>query len=235
MGFYYFDYTYLIFMAPAIILSMIAQISVKSTFNKYSQVLNMQGLTGAAAAQRVLEHGGSLLTQVQMTGGHLTDHFDPKVNIIRLSQSVYGSASVAAVGVAAHEAGHAVQYAKGYGPIKFRTAIYPIVSVGSNLSIPLIIVGFLLPVQYNFVVYIGIALYSLSVLFSLATLPVEFNASSRALRYLQETGSLTVDELAGAKKVLRAAAMTYVASTFVALLSLLRLILIFGNRRGRES
>ena len=152
-----------------------------------------------------------------------------------MSQSVYGSATVSAVGVAAHEAGHAVQYATGYGPIKFRTAIYPIVSIGSNLSMPLILIGLLLPVQYNFVVYIGIGLYSLSVLFSLVTLPVEFNASSRALRYLEETNSLTADELIGAKKVLRAAAMTYVASTFVALLSLLRLILIFGNRRGRES
>ena len=229
MGFYYFDYTYLLFLAPAIIITMIAQIGVKTTFNKYSKVLNMKGLTGAAAAQRVLEHGGSLLTQVQMTGGHLTDHFDPKTNIIRLSQSVYGSATVSAVGVAAHEAGHAVQYATGYGPI------YPIVSICSNLSMPLILIGLLLPVQYNFVVYIGIGLYSLSVLFSLVTLPVEFNASSRALRYLEETNSLTADELIGAKKVLRAAAMTYVASTFVALLSLLRLILIFGNRRGRES
>mgnify|MGYP001160405118 FL=1 len=235
MGFYYFDYTYLLFLAPAIIITMIAQIGVKTTFNQYSKVLNMKGLTGAASAQRVLEHGGSLLTQVQMTGGHLTDHFDPKTNIIRLSQSVYGSATVSAVGVAAHEAGHAVQYATGYGPIKFRTAIYPIVSIGSNLSMPLILIGLLLPVQYNFVVYIGIGLYSLSVLFSLVTLPVEFNASSRALRYLEETNSLTADELIGAKKVLRAAAMTYVASTFVALLSLLRLILIFGNRRGRES
>ena len=234
MGFYYFDYTYLLFLAPAIILAMVAQIRVKSTFHKYEKVLNMQGLTGASAAQRVFEHGGSLLTQVQMTGGHLTDHFDPKVNIIRLSQSVYGSASVAAVGVAAHEAGHAVQYAKGYGPIKFRAAIYPVASFGSYLSMPLILIGFLLPIQYNFVVYIGIALYSLSVLFSLVTLPVEFNASSRALRYLEETGSLSTDELAGAKKVLRAAAMTYVASTFVALLSLLRLILIFANRRGRS-
>ncbi len=233
MGFYYFNYTYLLFMIPAIIVTMIAQISVKSTYNKYSKVLNMKGLTGAAAAQSVLEHGGSLLTQIQMTGGYLTDHFDPKVNIIRLSQGVYGSATVAAVGVAAHEAGHAVQYATGYGPIKFRTAIYPAVSIGSNLAMPLLIFGLVLPVQYDFFVYIGIALYSLSVLFSVVTLPVEFNASFRALRSLEETHALTADELQGAKRVLRAAAMTYVASTFVALMSFLRLILIFGNRRGR--
>ena len=136
--------------------------------------------------------------------------------------------------MAAHEAGHAVQYAAGYGPIKFRTAIYPLVSVGSNLSMPLILIGLLLPVQYSYVVFLGIGLYSLSVLFSLVTLPVEFNASARALRYLRETGSLTEDELAGAQSVLRAAAMTYVAATFAALLSLLRLLLIFGNRRGRS-
>ncbi len=234
MGFYYFNYSYLLILVPAMILSMIAQIRVKTTFNRYSKVLNMQGLTGAAAAQRVLQYGGALMTKIEMTGGYLTDHFDPKTNIIRLSQSVYQSASVSAVGVAAHEAGHAVQYAAGYGPIKFRTAIYPLVSVGSNLSMPLILIGLLLPVQYSYVVFLGIGLYSLSVLFSLVTLPVEFNASARALRYLRETGSLTEDELAGAQSVLRAAAMTYVAATFAALLSLLRLLLIFGNRRGRS-
>lgn len=234
MGFYYFNYSYLLILVPAMILSMIAQIRVKTTFNRYSKVLNMQGLTGAAAAQRVLQYGGALMTKIEMTGGYLTDHFDPKTNIIRLSQSVYQSASVSAVGVAAHEAGHAVQYATGYGPIKFRTAIYPLVSVGSNLSMPLILIGLLLPVQYSYVVFLGIGLYSLSVLFSLVTLPVEFNASARALRYLRETGSLTEDELAGAQSVLRAAAMTYVAATFAALLSLLRLLLIFGNRRGRS-
>ena len=231
MGFYYFDYTYLLFLAPAVLIAMIAQIGVKTTFNKYAGVLNMKGLTGAGAAQRVLEHGGALLTRVEMTGGYLTDHFDPKSNIIRLSQNVYGSATVSAVGVAAHEAGHAVQYATGSGPIKFRTAIYPMVSIGSNLSMPLILIGLLLPVQYDFVVYIGIALYSLSVLFTLVTLPVEFNASSRALRYLKETDLLTEEELAGAKKVLRAAAMTYVAAALTALLSLLRLLFIFGRRR----
>ena len=187
MGFYYFNYTYLLFLLPAMVISLIAQMRVKSTFHRYSQVRNFKGLTG-----------------------------------------------VAAVGVAAHEAGHAVQYATGYAPIKFRTAIYPMVSIGSNLSMPLLILGLLLPVQYSYVVYIGIALYSLSVLFTLVTLPVEFNASARALSCLKETGMLTTDELAGAKKVLTAAAMTYVAAAFTALLSLLRLLVIFGNRRGRS-
>lgn len=234
MGFYYFNYTYLLFLLPAMVISLIAQVRVKSTFHRYSQVRNFKGLTGAAAAQQVLQHGGALLTKIEQTGGYLTDHFDPKTNLIRLSQGVYGNASVAAVGVAAHEAGHAVQYATGYAPIKFRTAIYPMVSIGSNLSMPLLILGLLLPVQYSYVVYIGIALYSLSVLFTLVTLPVELNASARALRCLKETGMLTADELAGAKKVLTAAAMTYVAAAFTALLSLLRLLVIFGNRRGRS-
>ncbi len=234
LGFYYFDYTYFIFMLPALIISMIAQARVSSAFNKYSKISNSGRITGAEAAGRVLNLNGVSMVDIRPTPGKLTDHFDPRTNVISLSGEVYGAATIAAVGVAAHEAGHAVQHAKGYWPITLRSALVPITRIGSNLAVPMILIGLILPVQYDFIVTIGIALYSLAVVFSLVTLPVEFNASARALRALDEAGILTQEELNGAGAVLKAAAMTYVASTFTALLSLLRLLVIVGSRRGNR-
>ena len=232
MGFYYFDYTYFLFMIPALILSMIAQTKVQTTFHKYSKLRSARQLTGSDAAQQVLLANGVTGVRVEHVSGNLTDHYDPRTNIIRLSDGVCYNSSVAAVGVAAHEAGHAVQQATGYLPIKIRQFLVPITQFGSRLAIPIIIIGLLLPVQYDFVVNIGIILYSLVVLFELVTLPVEFNASRRAIQALGEANILYEEELQGAKKVLTAAAMTYLASTFTALLSLLRLLLIFGRRNN---
>lgn len=233
-GFYYFDYTYFIYMLPALIISMIAQARVNSAFHKYSKISNSGRITGAEAASRVLSLNGVPMLEIRPIPGKLSDNFDPRTNVINLSGDVYGSAAIAAVGVAAHEAGHAVQHAKGYWPITLRSALVPITRIGSNLAVPIILIGLILPIQYDFVVTIGIALYSLAVVFSLVTLPVEFNASARALRALDESGILTQEELKGAGAVLRAAAMTYVASTFAALLSLLRLLAIVGSRRGNR-
>lgn len=233
-GFYYFDYTYFLFMLPAFIISIFAQVKVNSTFSKYSKVKNFNGLTGAQAAEKVLSQNGITGVVIEHVSGNLTDHFDPKTNTIRLSDSVYSDTSVAAVGVAAHEAGHAVQYAHGYAPMKFRKILVPVTNIGSKLSIPLIFFGLLLPVKYDYVVVIGIVLFSLAVLFQLVTLPVEFDASRRAISTLNQSGTLYGDELEGAKKVLSAAAMTYLAATFSAVMSLLRLILIASNRRGRD-
>ena len=233
-GFYYFDYSYFLFMLPALILSLYAQIKVNSTFAKYSKIKNSNGLTGSEAAYKVLAQNGVTNVAVEHISGNLSDHFDPQTNIIRLSDSVYSSNSVAAVGVAAHEAGHAVQYANNYAPMKFRRVLVPITNIGSTLSIPLIFIGLLLPIQYDFIVNIGIALFSFAVLFQLVTLPVEFDASRRAITTLEQSGTLYDEELIGAKKVLSAAAMTYLAATFSAVMSLFRLILIAGNRRGRD-
>lgn len=231
MGFYYFDYTYFVYILPALIISIFAQAKVTSTFQKYSKIQTARGLTGMQAAQQVLQWGGAYHVGFQRIAGNLTDNYNPATNLISLSEPVYGSTSIASVGVAAHEAGHAVQYAKGYFPIKLRGALVPVVRIGSGLSMPLIIIGLILPVQYDFVVNLGILLFSLSVLFSLITLPVEFNASARAIRALSETNILDEEELKGAKKVLTAAAMTYVASTFTAIMSLLRLLTIVNRRR----
>ena len=225
-GFYYFDYSYFLFMLPALILSLYAQIKVNSTFAKYSKIKNSNGLTGSEAAYKVLTQNGVTNVAVEHISGNLSDHFDPQTNIIRLSDSVYSSNSVAAVGVAAHEAGHAVQYANNYAPMKFRRVLVPITNIGSTLSIPLIFIGLLLPIQYDFIVNIGIALFSFAVLFQLVT--------RRAITTLEQSGTLYDEELIGAKKVLSAAAMTYLAATFSAVMSLFRLILIAGNRRGRD-
>ena len=233
-GLYYFDYSYFLFMLPALILSLYAQIKVSSTFAKYSKIKNSNGLTGSEAAYKVLAQNGVTNVAVEHISGSLNDHFDPQTNIIRLSDSVYSSNSVAAVGVAAHEAGHAVQYANNYAPMKFRRVLVPITNIGSTLSIPLIFIGLLLPIQYDFIVNIVIALFSFAVLFQLVTLPVEFDASRRAIATLEQSGTLYDEELIGAKKVLSAAAMTYLAATFSAVMSLFRLILIAGNRRGRD-
>jgi uncharacterized protein len=233
-GFYYFDYTYFLIMVPALIVTMIAQSRVTSTFSKYSRVRTINQITGAEAAERVARFGGVNRLFIKRIAGNLTDNFDPRNDTISLSEAVYSSVSVSAVGVAAHEAGHAIQNAEGYFPNKIRTALVPVTNFGAQLSMPLIIIGLILPVQYDFVVYTGIVLYSLVVLFQLVTLPVEFNASSRAIRALNDAGILYPDELEGAKKVLRAAAMTYLAASFTALMTLLRFLIIANNRRGRR-
>lgn len=235
MPYYYgFDWTYLVIVLPCILLSLWASASVKSTFNRYSKQLSSRHLTGAEAARRVLSANGVHGVQIQRVAGDLTDHYDPKVNVIRLSDSVYNSTSTAAIGVACHEAGHAVQYAESYFPIKLRAAIIPITNIGSKLAMPLILLGVVLSFLGNFsytLVYIGILCFALTLVFQLVTLPVEFNASSRALAAIDQAELLTDEERRGAKKTLKAAAMTYVAATAVALAQLLRLILLFGRRR----
>ena len=236
--FYGFDWTYLVLVLPCVILSLWANSNVNSTFQKYSQQFSYRRLTGAQAAQRVLSHNGVSGVRIERVSGNLTDHFDPKTNVIRLSDSVYDSTSTAAIGVACHEAGHAVQYAQNYGPIKLRAAIIPITNIGSKLAMPLILIGLLLAAFENLsftFVYIGIACFGLSLVFQLVTLPVEFNASRRAMQAIESANLLTEDEQRGAKKTLKAAALTYVAATATALAQLLRLILLFGgNRRRRD-
>ena len=238
MFFYYgFDYTYLLLVLPCVILAMIASGNVNSTFKRYSEKHSVRHITGAQAAQQVLSSNGVSGVRIERIRGNLTDHFDPKSNVIRLSDNVYDSTSVAAIGVACHEAGHAVQYAKKYGPIKLRAAIIPITNIGSKLAMPLILLGVLLSlgegISYGFV-YAGIACFGLSFLFQVVTLPVEFNASRRAMEAIDSTGLLTDEEQKGARKTLTAAAMTYVAATAVSLAQLLRLLLIFGGGRRRD-
>lgn len=224
-----FDPYYWILIVPSLLLAIWAQMMVSSNFKKYSAVYNQCGYTGADAARMILDSNGLYHVRIERVSGNLTDHYDPKDEVIRLSDSVYGSTSVAAVGVAAHEAGHAVQHATGYIPIKVRSAIIPITQIGSQLSIPLILMGFLF--QFQPLVFAGILFYATAALFQLVTLPVEFNASARAMKVLEQSEMLAGDELTGAGKVLRAAAMTYVAALLTALAQLLRLILIFGGRR----
>ena len=238
MRYYYgFDITYVVLVLPFVILSIWASFRVKSTFRRYAQQLSTRRITGAQAAQKVLSANGVTGVRIERVSGELTDHYDPRANVIRLSQEVYDSTSTAAFGVACHEAGHAVQYAHDYGPIKLRAAIIPVTNIGSKLAMPLILIGLLLNFAADFsyiLVYLGIACFGLSLLFQLVTLPVEFNASRRAMEAIRESGILTEQEQKGARKTLSAAAMTYVAATAVALVQLLRLILIFGGR-GRRS
>jgi Zn-dependent membrane protease YugP len=226
--------TYLILVLPFVILSIWASTNVNSTFRKYSQQLSRRHITGADAAQRVLTANGISGVRIERVGGNLTDHYDPRTNVIRLSDSVYSSTSTAAIGVACHEAGHAVQYAQHYGPIKLRAAIIPVTNIGSRLAMPLILLGVLLAFMENFsyfFIYLGIACFGLSLIFQLVTLPVEFNASRRAMRAIADSELLTSEEQRGARKTLTAAALTYVAATALALAQLLRLISIFGRRR----
>lgn len=239
MPYYYygFDWTYIVLVLPCIIFSLIASASVNSTFHKYASQISIRGITGAQAAQRVLASNGVSGVKVERVSGKLTDHFDPKSNVIRLSDNVYDNPSTAAIGVACHEAGHAVQYAHDYFPIKVRAAIIPLTNFGSKLAMPLILLGILFSAFGTFsntLVYIGIACFGLSLIFQLITLPVEFNASRRAIRSIEDNDILTAEEQKGAKKTLRAAAMTYVAATAVSLAQLLRLISIFGNRGRRQ-
>ena len=239
MPYYYygFDWTYIVIVLPCLLLSMLASSSVNSTFKKYSKVNSIRRLTGAEAAQRVLSANGVRGVRIERVSGNLTDHYDPKTNVIRLSDSVYGSTSVAAIGVAAHEAGHAVQYAHNYGPIKVRAAIIPITNLGSKLAMPLILAGIVLSFLgglSNTLVYLGILAFSLSIVFQLVTLPVEFNASRRAMEAIETAGLLTHEEQQGARKTLKAAAMTYVAATAVAVAQVVRLLVLFGGRRRRD-
>ena len=235
MFYYYgFDMTYIILVLPCVILAMWASANVNSTFQKYSKVHSIRRITGADAAQRVLSANGVTGVRIERVSGNLTDHFDPKANVIRLSDSVYDSTSTAAIGVACHEAGHAVQYAKHYSPMKLRAAVIPATNIGSKLAMPLILIGVLLSAFYDMsysLVYLGIACFGLSLVFQLITLPVEFNASRRAMNAISAANILTEEEQRGARKTLTAAALTYVAATAVALMQLLRLILIFGGRR----
>lgn len=236
--FYGFDLTYLVIVLPCVIFAMIASSNVNSTFRRYSKVYASRRITGAQAAQRVLSANGVTGVRIERVSGNLTDHYDPKTNVIRLSDDVYDSTSVAAIGVACHEAGHAVQYAQHYAPIKLRAAIIPVTNIGSKLAMPLILLGLLLSfgetVSFGFV-YAGIACFSLSVVFQLVTLPVEFNASRRAMQAIEGSELLTTEEQRGARKTLTAAAMTYVAALAVALAQLLRLIVLFGGNNRRRN
>lgn len=236
-GYYGFDWTYLVLVLPCLLLSMWASSSVKSTFKRYSTQYSTRRITGADAALRVLHNNGVHNVRIERVAGELTDHFDPKTNVIRLSDNVYDNTSTAAIGVACHEAGHAVQYATHYAPIKLRAAIIPITNFGSKIAMPLILLGVVLSFLGNLsytIVYLGIACFGLSLVFQLVTLPVEFNASRRAVRAIDDAGILTQQELVGAKKTLKAAAMTYVAATAVAAAQLLRLIVLFGGRRRND-
>lgn len=231
MYFYGIDATYIFLVLPAVIFALWAQFNVKSTFSKYSKIASRSGMTGFDSARRILDANGLGSVRIAHVSGDLTDHYNPTDNTIYLSDSVYGSNSAAAIGVAAHEAGHAVQHATGYTPIKIRSAIIPITNIGSNLAMPLIILGVIL--SFPTLAYIGVAAFGLSTLFQLVTLPVEFDASGRALKALE--GSLDGDDLASARKVLRAAALTYVAALAVSLVNLLRLLIIVaGNDRRRR-
>ena len=233
----YFDWTYLFLVLPAMIFAMIASAGVNSTFAKYSKQYSSRGVTGAQAARLVLDKNGLQNIPIEQISGKLTDHYDPRANVIRLSSEVYNGTSTASIGVACHEVGHAIQHATGYTPIKVRSAIVPITNIGSKLAVPLIIIGILLSSLgeiFVWLAYIGIIAFSLTVIFQLVTLPTEFNASSRALATIRENGILTAEELKGSKKVLNAAAMTYVAALAVAVAQLLRLIIIVSRRTSRN-
>lgn len=230
--YYGFDSTYILVIIAAVF-SMIASARVNSTYSRYARVRCMQGLTGAEAAQRILYHAGLTDVRVEHISGNLTDHYDPTGKVLRLSDSTYASASVAAVGVAAHECGHAIQHQESYAPLKLRSLLVPAANFGSRLGIPIILLGVLLGSNYT-LIQIGIWVFSLAVLFQLVTLPVEFNASNRAMRILDERGILGQEELGMCRKVLSAAALTYVAAAASSIISLLRLVLLYGGRRNDD-
>lgn len=230
--FFYFDPTYIL-MIPALIFALWAQYKVKSTFDKYQKVQNFRGYTAAEVARQILDDNGLFNVSIERVKGHLSDHFDPRTNVVRLSDSVYSSHSVASIGVAAHEVGHAIQHATGYKPIKIRSALVPVTNIGSTLGIWLVFIGLFFSTK---IAIIGVILFASVALFQLVTLPVEFNASSRALKTLESHNILYDEELVGARKVLRAAAMTYVAALVSSLVTLLRLILqiVIANNRRRD-
>lgn len=228
--YYGIDGTYLLVLI-GVVICLMASAKMNSTFNKYSKVRSYSGLTGCEAAQRVLQNAGIYDVRVERVAGNLTDHYDPRSKVLRLSDATYHSTSVAAIGVAAHECGHAMQHAHGYAPLRLRSVLVPVANFGSNIAWPLILIGLVLggaPTLLN----LGIFAFSLAVLFQLITLPVEFNASRRAVQVLGSTGILYGEELHATRKVLSAAALTYVASAASSLLQLLRLVLLFGNRRN---
>lgn len=225
----YFDPTYILVLI-GVVLSLLASARVRSTFSKYSRVRSHSGLTGAEAAERILHNAGIYDVTIERAQGQLTDHYDPRRKVLRLSESVYGSNSISAIGVAAHECGHAIQHQNAYVPLKVRSALVPVANFGAAIAWPLILIGLLLTGSQT-LIDIGIILFSTAVLFQLVTLPVEFNASRRAVLKLSETGILHYEELNQSKKVLNAAALTYVAAAAATILQLLRLILLFGGRR----
>ena len=230
--FFYIDWLYIVLVLPAVILSLVASAKVKTTFNKYSREFSASGLTGAEVARRILYENGLYDVRVESVRGELTDHYDPRTNVVRLSESTYSSTSSAAIGVAAHEVGHAIQHATNYVPLKVRNAIVPATNLGAKLSMPLVLLGIILSTFgqiFAVIAYFGVACFSLCAIFQLLTLPTEFNASRRALKAIDECGILTSTERVGAKKVLSAAAMTYVAALAVSLAQLLRLLLIVGS------
>ena len=229
MPYIYWDSTYILVVIGAVI-CMIASARVKTTFNKYSAYRSMSGMTGAQAAERILHAAGIYDVRVQHVSGNLTDHYNPANKTLNLSDSVCNQTSVAAVGVAAHECGHAIQDAESYAPLKIRGAIVPVVNFGATISWPLILIGIVLGGSRTLIM-LGVLLFSLTVIFQLVTLPVEFNASSRALKILGNSHILYDDEISGARKVLTAAALTYVAAAASSILQLLRLLLLFGDRR----
>lgn len=231
MGYYgwYFDYYYVVLVVPVFIISMIIQSRLKSVFKKYSKIGNARRITGAQAAEMVLRYYNIQDVTITRINGNLTDCYDPTTKVIKLSDSVYDNPSIAAVGVACHEAGHAAQHAQNYVPIRIRNFILPVCNIGSHLSLPLMIIGILFSFQQ--LVWIGIGFFAFTAIFQFATLPVEFNASKRALHVVEATGILSYEEKQGAGKVLRMAAMTYVAALAVSLAQLLRLILRFGGNR----
>ena len=230
----YFDPTYFLVLI-GVVLSLLASGRVKSTFAKYSRVKNSRGLTGAQAAEQVLHRAGIYDVRIEHVGGNLTDHYDPRTKVLRLSDSVYGQTSVAAVGVAAHECGHAIQHAKGYAPLKLRSTLVPVANFGSKLAWPLIIFGlFISGESSRILINAGIIAFLAAVAFQLVTLPVEFNASNRAIRMIADSGMMYGEEIKGAKKVLSAAALTYVASAATAILQLLRILIITGGRRRND-
>lgn len=230
----YFDPTYMLVLI-GVALCLFASARVKSTYRKYSQFRNSRGITGAEAAERVLHGAGIYDVKIEHVSGELTDHYDPRSKVLRLSDSTYGSTSVAAVGVAAHECGHAIQHATGYAPLKFRGVLVPVVNFGSAIAWPLILFGLLFNSQSSALfINIGIIAFSAAVLFQLVTLPVEFNASNRAIRVIADTGMMQGEEIKAAKKVLGAAALTYVASAASSILQLLRIILLTGGRRRND-
>ncbi|MBR2010132.1 MAG: zinc metallopeptidase [Clostridia bacterium] len=236
-GFFWWDWTLLIVL-PGFFLSLWAQFKVKSSYRAGAQQFLRHGMTGGAVARRILDSNGLSDVSIEMTQGELTDHYDPRSRVLRLSAGVYHGNNVAAVGVAAHEAGHAMQHSKGYLPLKLRSALVPVCNVGSRLAMPMFLIGLLLAYTAPFVgewlMFVGIAAYSLAIVFQLVTLPVEFNASRRAMRCLAGSGTMSDEELKGSRRVLSAAAMTYVAALAVGLLSVLRLLVIAGSHSRRR-
>lgn len=235
---FYIDWLYIVLVLPPMIFAMWASFKVNSTFKKYSVIPTVRGITGAEAARRILFENGVYDVRIEHVGGNLTDHYDPKGKVLRLSDATYSNTSAGAVGVAAHEAGHAIQHAKNYIPLKLRNAIVPVTNIGSRLAFPLILVGILLSAvapYYAYIAYAGVACFGLVTLFQLLTLPTEFNASKRAIRCIRDAGVLEKSEIKGAKKVLTAAAMTYVAALAVSFAQLLRFFLMVAlNTRRRD-